>query len=153
MQNKKNEYSDLTYSMLPYSWTFCFLDNCPKAGECMRHLSGTMVPDGRTRGYAVFPTALKAAECEHFRPIRKTHLAYGFNNILREVKQKDSAVLRAKMKYFLGSNSSYYRYHHGKNYLSPEQQEWIISLFKSYGYTENLQFDHYLDIYDVRDVL
>ncbi|WP_311776577.1 DUF6078 family protein [Parabacteroides merdae] len=33
-------------------------------------------------------------------------------------------------------NTTYYRFHHGERLLTPEQQKWIINLFRRYGYTE-----------------
>jgi len=32
--------------------------------------------------------------------------------------------------------------------LNPEQQTWILDLFRSYGYTTNLVFDHYANVFD-----
>lgn len=97
---------------------------------------------------AVYPSALNADECEHFKPIRKIHAAYGFKTIFSEVKRKDDKPLRDRMIAYLGSRGAYYRYNSGEKKLTPEQQEWIINLFKSYGYTDNLTFDYFTDIYD-----
>lgn len=143
------QYSDLTYDMLPPSWLFCFLDGCPKADGCIRHITNRFIQHGRTCGMAVYPSALNADECEHFKPIRKIHAAYGFSTIFSEVRRKDDMPLRSKIKKYLGGHGTYYRYHNGEKLLTPEQQEWIINLFRSYGYTENLTFDHYRDVYDL----
>lgn len=148
------QYSDFTYDMLPPSWLFCFLDGCSKAEQCVLHLSSTVIPDDRTVGYAVLPTALHlfqrdGGSCKYFKPIRKIHAAYGFNTIFKDVKRKDDSPIRERIKAYLGGHGTYYRYHNGKRLLTPEQQQWIIDLFHSYGYTENLVFDHYRDVYDL----
>lgn len=143
------QYSDFSYDILPSSWLFCFVDGCPKADKCVRHLSSQYIPDDKTVGFAVFPSALKGGNCSHFKVIRKIHAAYGFDTIFREVKRKDDTLLRDKIKAYLGSHTEYYRYHNGKKMLTPEQQKWIISLFQRYGYTDNLKFDHYRDVYDL----
>jgi hypothetical protein len=49
---------------------------------------------------------------------------------------------------YLGGNGTYYRYDHGERLLTPEQQDWIINLFKQYGYTDNLEFDGDKEVYD-----
>lgn len=139
---------DFLYDTLPSSWLFCFNDSCPQAGECIRHLSSRHIPDDKTRGYAVYPNARKAGQCPYFKKIRRIRLAYGFNTIFHDIKSKDENLIRVKIKFFLGGHSKYYRYNNGKKMLTPEQQEWIISLFRQFGYTENLVFDHYVDSYD-----
>lgn len=150
MKTDNNEdYSDLSYSDFPPSWKYCFLPDCPRQSECMRHLSATLLPAERTWGAAVYPTALSAAACPHFKAIRKIRAAWGFNTLFKNVKRVDDSPLRNAMKIYLGSHSTYYRYHNGKLLLSPEQQEWILNLFRSYGYTEGLAFDNYKDGYDL----
>jgi hypothetical protein len=52
------------------------------------------------------------------------------------------------MYQYLNGSSNYYRYHHGEKLLDAEQQEWIIKLFQRTGYTENLKFDHYTQVFD-----
>lgn len=140
---------DLTYEMLPPSWAFCFVDNCPKAPDCIRHISSRVIPSGVTTGIAVYPTAASGDNCPHFKQTRKIHAAWGFDTLFDEVKQKDTTALRNALKHYLGGHGTYYRYHNGEKLLSPEQQEWIINLFKKYGYAANLQFDHYRDAYDL----
>lgn len=141
-------FDDLTYDILPPSWMFCFLEGCPRADECMLHLTTRLIPENQTYGTAVFPTALKDGKCEHFKPVKKIKAAYGFDTIFKEVKSKDEKSLRDSMKDYFGSHGAYYRYHNGDKMLTPEQQQWIIDLFKRYGYTENLCFDHYRIVYD-----
>lgn len=142
------QYSDFSYEMVPPSWTFCFLDGCPKADECIRHLSGKSIPKKVTSGLSVFPTALGKNRCEYFKQIRKIRAAYGFDTIFGEVKSKDEKSIRDQIKFYLGSHKTYYRYHSGEKLLTPEQQQWIINLFRKYGYTDNLEFDHYRYVYD-----
>lgn len=149
-----SDYSDFTYEMLPPSWLFCFLDGCPKAEQCIRHLSSTVIPDDKTVGFAVLPTALRPLQgdrgtCTHFKQIRKIRAAYGFKTLFEDVKRKDDTPLRDQLKAYLGSHGSYYRYNNGTKLLTPEQQDRILSIFRRWGYTENLQFDHYKEVYDL----
>ncbi len=143
-----NKYQDFTYDLVPPTWPVCFIKSCPMAEDCIRHLAGTVLSDDVVFGAAVYPTALKNGKCCKFKQIRVIHAAWGFDTIFNQVKRKDSASLRNSIKEYLGGHGTYYRYHNGKLLLTPEQQEWIVSLFLSYGYTENLKFDNYKDIYD-----
>lgn len=61
------QHADFSYNLLPASWLFCFLDNCPNADHCMRYLSGKHIPKHKTFGQSVFPIVLKNAQCEHFK--------------------------------------------------------------------------------------
>lgn len=133
---------------IPPSYQLCFNDSCPKAGECLRHLAGLSINNDQVWGPAVYPNALRNGECCMFKQTRIMHGAYGFNTIFDEVKQKDNTPIRNAIKEYLGGHGTYYLYHHGKKLLTPEQQEWIIQLFKHHGYRENLIFDGYRDEYD-----
>lgn len=143
------QYDDFTFSLLPPSWLFCFLSECPRGEECVHFLSGTVVPDDKKRGFAVFPTALKDGDCPYFKPIRKIRAAWGFDAILRDVKHRDIEEVRRSIMKYLGNKTAYYRYNNGTRLLSPEQQDWIINLMHSYGYTDELSFDNYQDVYDI----
>lgn len=138
----------LTPDQIPPSYIRCFWKECPKRETCARFFAGQYIPDGWTSGPAVYPTAGLGDACVHYKQKRIIRAAYGFNALFAEVKQKDSASLRLRIKKFLGGNTTYYRYHHGERMLTPEQQEWIIHLFRRYGYTEELHFDAYRELYD-----
>lgn len=133
---------------IPASFARCFQGDCPKAGACVRFLAGKHVPAGKLSGPAVYPTARRGDDCELYKPTRVIRAAYGFTALFAEVKRKDDTPLRDRLKAYLGGNTTYYRYHHGERLLTPEQQEWIVNLFRRHGYTENLRFDAYRDMYD-----
>ncbi len=135
--------------MLPPAWAFCFIDGCPKASECILHISSSVIPSDKTSGNAIYPTAASTGSCPHFKAIKKIHAAWGFDTLFDNVKQKDVVALRNAIKQYLGGHGTYYRYHNGEKLLSPEQQQWVIDLFKRHGYDTNLKFDHYRDIYDL----
>lgn len=131
------------------SFTLCFLDNCKKSGDCIRHLAGQHATQGRTWGPAVYPNSLKDERCPHFKQTRIINGAWGFDKLFANIRQRDSSLLRSRLKSLLGGHGTYYRYHRGEQLLTPEQQERIVSLFHQYGYSENLHFDGYRRIYDL----
>ena len=141
--------NELTFDMLPPSWTFCFLAGCPHAEQCLRHITTRLIPNDKISGSAVYPTVLKNPKCPYFKAAGKIHAAYGFDTLFENVKSKDEKYLRDSIKDYLGGHGTYYRYRNGEKLLTPEQQQWIIDLFRRYGYTKNLQFGHYKDVYDL----
>ncbi len=138
----------LTPEQIPPSFYRCFQSDCPKADTCSRFLAGKLLREGKVCGPAVYPSARTGDTCTMYKQTRVIRAAYGFTAIFAEVKQKDSTPLRSRIKAYLGGNTTYYRYHHGEKLLTPEQQEWIVGLFRRKGYTEELHFDGYRELYD-----
>lgn len=136
------------YDQAPAAWRNCFCEGCPRHNDCLRFQTGLYLPDSKTWGPAVYPTAYRNGHCSHFKEIRIIHAAYGLTPLFNEVKQKDYTPLHEQLKAYLGGHGTYYRYNSGNRLLTPEQQQWILNLFASYGYTENLSFKHYVDVLD-----
>lgn len=143
------EEPTLTDRQIPPAFIRCFQSDCPQAETCIRFLAGKHVPADKICGHAVFPTARTGSTCKMYRPTRIIRAAHGFTALFANVKQKDDTPLRRRIMEYLGGRSTYYRYHHGERLLTPEQQEWILSLFRQAGYTEELRFDSYQDTYDL----
>lgn len=132
---------------LPKEYTFCFLSECPSAKDCARFFASQHTGD-RELGTVVLPAAMNNGKCKWFKRMRKVRGAWGFNRLFGEVRAKDAPYLRKMIKDYLGGNGTYYLYQHGKRLLTPEQQEWIMSLFKRHGYNDELEFDGYQEAYD-----
>ncbi len=132
---------------LPQEYVFCFQHDCPEAATCMLHFAGQHL-DERPLATVVLPGARKDGKCKWHRTLRTMRGAWGFKQLFDDVKAKDASTLREAIKTYLGGNGTYYQYHHGQRLLTPEQQAWIVSLFKDHGYREHLLFDGYRDDYD-----
>lgn len=142
---KKDSSNQVIY---PSKYVMCFNSTCPKAEECTHHLATLHIRKDDVSGFAVYPTMQNKKVCPYYKKIRTIRAAWGFNNIFKDAKQRDAPTLRATVKAYLGGNTQYYRYHHGELQLTPEQQNWIVNLFKKYGYTDGLDFDNYVDTID-----
>ena len=143
----------LNYDDAPLSWHHCFNENCEKRDNCLRFQTGLTIPDDVVWGNAVYPTAKKGSQCKLYKEIRVINGAYGFKSLFSEVKQKDYTPLRDQIKDYLGGHGTFYRYNSGDKLLTPEQQQWILNLFASYGYKkEDLAFEHYKDSIDFSEV-
>lgn len=138
----------LTLEQIPPSYSRCFQQDCPQAESCLHFQAGKCLKRGIYEGIAIFPNARTANGCKCFHPIRSIMAAWGFQTLFTDVKAKDETPLRNLIKSYLGQHAAYYRYHQGKRKLNPEQQAWIINLFRKWGYTDPLAFDHYEETYD-----
>lgn len=138
----------LTLEQIPYTFSRCFQSDCPQADTCAHFLASKFIIKGQVSGPAIYPTSRLNGTCVCYKQTGIIHAAYGFKALFAEIKKKDEKPIRDCIKKYLGGNTAYYRYHHGKRLLSPDQQEWILALFRQHGYTEELHFDEYRDIYD-----
>ena len=136
---------------VPYNWALCYIAECSRKAECMRYQMCASAPDDVTKNPCVLPTVLKKKACPHFHPIKVVRAAVGFHHIFDEVKEKHHAQMRAEMAGYLGAGGTFYRYRNGERLLMPEQQEWIERMFRRYGYTEEIRFDSYKDVYRFDD--
>ena len=126
------------------SWDYCFNQQCPLAQECAHYLSVTYKKPEQTKGYAIYPDAYHDNKCEHFLQLQMMKMAYGFTDILEELKRKDEATFRVHMTSYFGSKTSYYRYKLGQTGLVPEQQQYVLKWCQQHGYT-NMRFDRYAE--------
>lgn len=128
-------------------YMFCFQTACPSAEKCIHYFAGQHTGDLES-GLTVFPAAIKGGRCTWYKTKREMNGAWGFNALFEDVKAKDAPALRLAIKRYVGSTYTYYRIHHGQQLLTPEQQTWIIALFRRYGYTGELHFDGYRTVFD-----
>lgn len=140
---------DIEYKDLPSSWAFCFNENCERKDSCMRQLTTRLIPDNKKTANVVLPSHYCNNACEYYHEKRIVTVAWGFELLFTDVKAKDIAVIRKELFSLLDSRTSYYRYAKGERFLTPEQQEEVLSVFRRYGYTTNLQFDHYKEAWGV----
>ena len=93
--------------------------------------------------YALFCWATSTRRQKH----RLCRLPQCAHHLFLNVKHVDDTPIRREIQQYLGSRPTYYRYMNGQLTLTPEQQADIIDIFRSYGYTEKLSFDYYVDRY------
>lgn len=145
------EEKDIQYDFrnVPQNWALCFLEECPVKDKCLRQLVGSHLKSDREFGPSIYPTMKRSDEgCRLFVTSQPKQMAWGFDTLFSNTRYRDVVSLRSQLKKYLGGHSNYYRYHNGQRLLSPQQQEWIIALFKKYHYQDHLKFDHYACVYD-----
>lgn len=147
MRNNELLRAAISGSEIPKNWLYCFNSQCQQRERCVRYISGTVPPNDRTWGQAVFPASSDNHACPHFKLLRLICTAWGFDKLFDEVKVKDAPKIRKLMKDMLGGNGSYYRFMHGERRLTPEQQASVKRLFSQFGYND-ADFDFFREEID-----
>lgn len=139
----------LTFRDAPWGYALCFNHDCSLHDKCMHYHIGTQVPDNRTSGPAIYPSAWKDGQCRHFTKTEKVQFAWGFDGLYKNLSGYMVSVARKSLREHLGRGASaYYRIHNGEKLLSPAQQQEILDFMAQFGSTDSLQFDHYVEQYD-----
>lgn len=144
MEGKKLIYEDV-----PKGYPLCFNVECAKKACCMHYQAQLTMPNDRFTGLAVYPTAWQDGDCKRFREKRLVQKAWGFTHLYDNVpRHQQSDARHCVSSYFSGGWGPYYRYHHGEKQLSPSQQHDILAILASYGSTDGIRFDHYVEDWD-----
>ena len=140
---------EIDFRNLPKGYVFCFNSDCARHEQCLRWIvSNQYVTDDLTC-QVVRPHVARLKACPFYSKPEVQRMAWGFTKLFAEVKAKDGPVLREQMRNYLGGMGTYSRYKLGRRLLTPQQQKYIISLFRKKGYTEGLEFDNYVTVYDL----
>ena len=125
--------------------TMCFLEGCPRADKCVKHLAYEMMGDQKECGNTVMPSSLKEnGECDMFSEAVIKRYAKGATHIYDEIKVKHYGTIKGAVKGILGGRSSYYRSITGERLISEEQQKRIAAVFRKNGYDTDNLFDEYV---------
>lgn len=139
----------LTYKDIPTGYPLCFNEACTKKASCMHYQARLLLPEGCHQGAAIYPTAWQNGACEYFREKKYIQKAWGFTKLYDNVPRHQRAEARQNVRsFFSDGNGPYYRYHHGENLLSPEQQDAIMKIITKFGSTDGIRFDHYVEAWD-----
>lgn len=135
---------ELEIKDIPSKYKLCFNEACQLRDNCMHYQAYLRKPETVLAGPAIYPDAWKNGQCEHFNEVKIVTKAWGFTRIYNNVPQYLVATARRKVShYFSKGCGPYYRYHHGENKLTPQQQQEILNILAQYGPTDGLAFDHY----------
>ena len=142
---------DFDFKQVPFHWELCYVSECKRKAECLRYQACLQAPPAAHRHPCILPTVLQQSQCPYFHPIQKMRVAVGFRHIFNKVLAKDIVNMRSELRAYLGNKSAFYDYRKGKRPLMPRQQQWIRDLFRRYGYTHEMDFDEYKDLFIYSD--
>lgn len=127
--------------------TMCFLEGCPRADRCVRHMVYELLGSQKACGSTVMPSSLRGGQCDMFSEAVVKRYAKGARRMFDEVRMKHFEVLKDRVMRILGGRTSYYRCMRGEKLISEEQQKRIADLFGSYGYDAADLYDEYIYSY------
>jgi hypothetical protein len=121
------------YETMPEHYLLCFNDECALADECLHRLAAR---SGRQKDEvvtAVNPVCIRGKSCRYYKPNKVATMAYGMKGSFHEVKADHIASLRNVLIHHFG-RGSYYLRRNGLRPITPEEQQFISSIFSNYGY-------------------
>lgn len=121
------------YETMPEYYLLCFNDDSVLADEYLHRLaarSGRQTDEVVT---AVNPVRCSGKSCRYYKPNKVATMAYGMKGSFHEVKADHIASLRNALIHHFG-RGSYYLRRNGLRPITPEEQQFISSIFSNYGY-------------------
>lgn len=121
------------YEKIPERYLMCLNDECPLADSCLRRLAARSGSRKDKIISVVNPVSYCAKKCEFYKENKVVTMAYGMVDSFHDVKADDIATLRKKLIRHFG-HGSYYVRRNGEHPITPDEQQYIASVFHSYGY-------------------
>lgn len=133
MYKKQMNNKQPQFETMPEHYVLCFNDECALADECLHRLAAR---SGRQKDEvvtAVNPVRCSGKSCRYYKPNKVATMAYGMKGSFHEVKADHIASLRNVLIHHFG-RGSYYLRRNGLRPITPEEQQFISSIFSNYGY-------------------
>ena len=126
------------YETMPEHYLLCFNDECALGDECLHRLAARSGRQKDEVTLAVNPARCSGTSCRHYKENKVVMMAYGMKDSFHEIKADHIASLRNQLISHFG-RGSYYLRRNGLRPIIPEEQQYIASVFRNYGY--DLKFD------------
>lgn len=121
------------YETMPEHYLLCFNDDCVLADECLHRLAARSDRQKDEVVTAVNPAHCSGESCRYFKQNKVVTMAYGMIDSFHEVKADHIVSLRNTLISHFG-RGSYYLRRNGLRPITPEEQQYINSVFRHYGY-------------------
>lgn len=121
------------YEKMPEHYVLCFNDGCALAESCLHRLAALSSRQTDELVTAVNPARCSGKSCRHYKENKVVTMTYGMVDSFHEVKADDIAPLRNTLINHFG-RGSYYLRRNGLRAITPEEQQYISSIFRKYGY-------------------
>ena len=139
--------SKLTYGNVPKEWALCFNDQCPRAGECLRHIVYKLAPETECCHSCVLPQAWRNGTCSEFTQAYKQQLAWGMSHLFTGIPSWQATAIRHDVIALFGSRSTFYRFYRGEFLITPQRQQEIAAIFANHGITTPRRYDRVVEDY------
>lgn len=131
-------------------YTVCYQDQCPLRAQCLRWLVGPHVPNTHSSYRCVNPhfESVASNDCPMYRSDQKVRFAKGMLHTFNsDMPKRIEPVVRSGI-IGLTNRTYYFEYRNGSRLIPPALQEKIRKLFRDNEWTEEVQFDGYVEDYD-----
>lgn len=126
------------YETMPEHYLLCFNDECELANSCLHRLAARSRQQKDEVVTVVNPIRYCGKNCRYYKENKVVTMAYGMKDSFHEVKADHIASLRNSLINHFG-RGSYYLRRNGLRGITPEEQQYIASVFRHFGY--ELKFD------------
>lgn len=121
------------YKTMPKHYLLCFNNECSLADKCLHRLAARSGQQKDEVVTAVNPVRCSGERCQYYQENKVVTIAYGMVDSFHHVKADDIAVLRNTLINHFG-RGSYYLRRNGLHPIMPEEQQYISSVFRQFGY-------------------
>lgn len=121
------------YETMPKHYLLCFNGDCLLADTCLHRLAARSGQQTDELVWAVNPARCNGEDCRHYKENKVVTMAYGMVDSFHDVKADDIAALRNTLISHFG-RGSYYLRRNGLRAITPEEQQYIGSVFRRFGY-------------------
>ena len=146
MNTEKNLFSQKAAT----GYTVCFMNQCPLHEQCLRWMVGQSMPKDKEICQCVNPylNGVATEQCVKYRPAQKVLMAKGMENIFTDdmPRRLEPAIRTALMCRY--NRTYFFEYRNGTRLIPPAMQEEIRDLFRRHGWTQEVQFDEYIEDYE-----
>ena len=142
---------NIDYGSFPIRFAHCFNEQCKRGEQCLRRQMALRMPNTQCSVMAVNPYHYKSPtgeDCQQFFLDKPQRHALGFSQMLENLPHKKVSGIKSEIKAYLGL-ATYYRCSRKERLIKPKEQEYIKELFRQQNISGELEFDEYVDYYDL----
>ena len=130
------------------SYTICYSQTCPLRDNCLRSILAPYTPKDKMIINTVNLSVDKAQtkDCPLFCTAEPRRMPCGLTSIYHDMPAWMERTIKNRL-ILQYSRKRYYEYHNGTRPITPDVEAAIRKLLKSYGWTQDIQFNGYVEDY------
>lgn len=137
----------IDYKQVPGWFAHCFRTDCKQAKNCLRHLIIPFIPEDKKAVFTLVPSrTIPNGECPEFIPAKRMVYAWGMSHLWDNLPYQTAQEIQKAMRTHFGK-TRYYRLKRKEMAFTPEDLEYVNTLFKQYLIGEKPTFDAYEERY------
>lgn len=133
---------NIDFSTKPKNYKLCFNDKCLLAEKCLRRIAVTQLAESADLLQVVNHAKFNEKNCKYFIDNEKVEIAYGMKVAFENILVSDVNKIRNELVEHFGQ-TGFYRRKNAVKQITPDEQEYIASVFAKFGYT--VSFDQIIE--------